>query len=75
MWMLNPVFLRNVFQRLKDLPEDSKDCTLIIDRMSIRKQIINTPGTNRNVGFCEIGGEANIEGTDVPATEALYLCW
>lgn len=70
-----PGFIEKCLSAVERFARDSKDCTLIIDGMSIRKQIINTPGTNRNVGFCEIGGEANIEGTDVPATEALYLCW
>lgn len=76
-WISNvdaePGFLRNVFERLRDLPEDSKDCTLIIDGMSIRKQILNPPGTYDTFGYCDFGGEANIEGTNVPATEALVF--
>ncbi|KAI5715275.1 hypothetical protein M8J77_013527 [Diaphorina citri] len=43
-WISNidaePGFLKNVFERLKDLPDESKDCSLVIDGMAIRKQIL-----------------------------------
>ncbi|KAI5716664.1 hypothetical protein M8J76_010347 [Diaphorina citri] len=75
-WISNvdvkPGFLTNVFERLKQLPEESKDCNLVIDGMSIRKQIIWSQSDQKFLGYCDFG-DAQIEGHDVPATEALVF--
>ncbi|KAI5706041.1 hypothetical protein M8J75_004328 [Diaphorina citri] len=75
-WISNvnvaPGFLKNVFDRLEQLPQDAKDCNLIIDGMAIRKQILWSHGDNKFVGYCDFG-DAQLEGHDVPATEALVF--
>ncbi|KAI5714408.1 hypothetical protein M8J76_016437 [Diaphorina citri] len=57
-WISNidaePGFLKNVFERLKDLPDESKDCNLVIDGMAIRKQILPVKD-GKLVGYCDFG--------------------
>lgn len=76
-WISNvdvmPGFLKNVFDRLKNLPAENKDCNLVIDGMAIRKQIIWSPSENKFVGYCDYGDCLQVEGDDVPATETLVF--
>lgn len=41
--------------------------------MALRKQILWSDKFNKFVGYCDFGGELQLEGLDVPATEALVF--
>ena len=50
-----------------------KDCCLVIDTMSIRKQTIWTPQKDSYTGFVDFGNEIPTEHLDKLATEALVF--
>lgn len=76
-WLSNmhvePGFLSNVFDRLKLLDDDKKDCNMVIDAMAIRKQIVYNQAKRMFDGLCDFGQYLEVEASDVPATEALVI--
>lgn len=68
-----PGFFKEVFSAFKTFPEDNRDCNLVVDAMVIRKQVLWSTKYQKFVGFCDFGNEINIEGAEVPATEALVF--
>lgn len=62
-----------MFNALKTLNNDDKHCSLMFDSMSIRKQIIWDEQLGKFVGNIDYGNSIEIEGTDMPATEALVF--
>ena len=72
-----PGFLKNVLDALtanvKDCP-DAADATLIMDAMSIKKDIIFNKHLDMNEGFVDYGARVNLEGgEDVIASEAFVM--
>ena len=70
-----PGFLKEAFQSLASEVSHSpekKDCCLIIDAMSIRKQTVWDPKRDQYAGFINYG-EVNPEDPDTLATEALVF--
>ena len=70
-----PGFLDEPFESLKvDVEEKSerKDCSLIIDAMSIRKQTLLEPNKERYSGFANYG-PIPADDPDIVATEALVF--
>ena len=68
-----PGFLTDVFTELRKLPLDDRDCNLVLDSMSIRKQIIWDVKNNKYVGFCDYGNELRLEGSEATASEVLVF--
>lgn len=67
-----PGIFSEVMQALKTLNPEDKHCNLCLDAMSLRKQIIWSDKFNKFIGYCDFGGELELEGKDTPATEALF---
>ena len=77
-WLLNAnidtSFLQSVLLKLQHKPDIEKDCALIIDSMSIRKQTLYNSHTGKYDGFVDYGPGGMVgEHTDVPASEALVF--
>lgn len=51
-----PGFFQEVFDYLKHLPLQDRDCNLIFDAMAIRKKIIYDHNYDRFVEYCDLGG-------------------
>lgn len=68
-----PGFLKEVLACLEQLPNDYKDCNLVLDGMAIKKQIIWDKKANKFVGFSDYGSQLDLEGNNMPATEVLVF--
>ncbi|KAF0687718.1 Uncharacterized protein FWK35_00039375, partial [Aphis craccivora] len=68
-----PGFFIDVFEALKTLKLDNRDCNLVLDAMSIKKQVIWDKKAHKFIGYCDFGGQLNIEGSETAATEALVF--
>lgn len=68
-----PGFFSEVFQALKTLSPEDKQCNLLLDAMSIRKQVIWDKKTHKFVGYCDFGGEVSVENSETAATEVLVF--
>lgn len=67
-----PGFLKEVFEHIKQIPDGDKDCNLVFDAMSIRKQIIYDVKRDKFLGYCDFGG-IQVESHETPATETLVF--
>lgn len=70
---INPGFLSKVLEELKKLSCEDKDCCLIFDAMSIRKQLCWSEVDHKYVGYCDYGNNFNFETNETEATEALVF--
>jgi len=68
-----PGIFTEVMEALKTLTAENKHCYLYMDAMALQKQILWSDKFNKFVGYCDFGGELQLEGLDVPATEALVF--
>lgn len=68
-----PGFFKEVFDAIKTLNSDDKDCCLMLDAMSIRKQILWDERLGKMIGNTDYGNSMEVEGTDMVATEALVF--
>lgn len=68
-----PGFFKEVFDAMRTFREADTDCALIVDGMSIRKQLNWDTKTQKYVGVCDYGEEINLEAKDTEATEALVM--
>lgn len=68
-----PGFFKEVFDAIKNLNSDDKDCCLMLDAMSIRKQILWDEHLGKMIGNTDYGNSMEVEGTDMVATEALVF--
>lgn len=68
-----PGFFKEVFEALTTFPLNVQDCNLVLDGMSIRKQILWDSKKEKFVGYCDYGNYLHLENLDVPATEALVF--
>jgi len=68
-----PGIFSEVIECLKTLSPEDKHCNLCLDTMSSRKQILWSDKFNKFIGYCNFGGELQLEGTDTPATKALFF--
>lgn len=68
-----PGFFAEVFKALSTLDPEDKDCCLMFDAMSIRKQVLWDDKTGKFIGNCDMGNELEIEGTNTAATEVLVF--
>lgn len=68
-----PGIFSEVMQSLQTLSAEDKHCNLCLDAMSLRKQILWSDKFNKFIDYCDFGGELQLEGTDTPATEALFF--
>ncbi|KAF0752727.1 Dimer Tnp hAT domain-containing protein [Aphis craccivora] len=68
-----PGIFTEVMETLKTLKTEDKHCNLCMDAMALRKQILWSDKFNKFIGYCDFGGEVQLEGLDVPATEALVF--
>ena len=67
-------FLQKVLLSLQAKPEIEKECVLVLDSVSIRKQTLYNNTTGQYDGFIDYGpGGMIAEETDVAASEALVL--
>ncbi|KAF5281734.1 hypothetical protein FQR65_LT14574 [Abscondita terminalis] len=69
----DPGFFKEVFEALVGLPAEDKQCNLVLDSMSIRKQIVWDSNAYKFVGYCNFGNNLQIEEHEIPATEALVF--
>ena len=76
-WLLSvnaePGFFKEVFEAMKMFPNLDKDCTLMVDGMSIRKQLIWDTKSKSYLGFCDYGNDINLEPKKTEAKEALVM--
>lgn len=68
-----PGFFKEVFEALQSFPLEDKDCNLVLDGMSIRKQILWDSKKEKFIGYCDFGNDLQLENVDTPATEALVF--
>jgi len=71
--MENQDFFKKVFDAIKTLNSDDKDCCLMLDAMSIRKKILWDERFGKMIGNTDYGNSMEVEGTDMVATEALVF--
>lgn len=67
-----PGFFQEVFDYMKNILPEDRDCTLVFDAMAIRKKIIYDNSTDRFLGYCDFGSFL-AESNETPATEALVF--
>lgn len=68
-----PGFFKEVFETLQLFPLTDRDCNLVLDGMSIRKQILWDSKNEKFIGYCDFGNGLQLENPDTPATEALVF--
>lgn len=68
-----PGFFTEVFDALKTLSPADKHCNLILDAVTIKKQIVWDKKNGKYVGFSDYDYELDLEGTNTPVTEVLVL--
>lgn len=68
-----PGFFKEVFEALQYFPTEDKDCNLVLDGMSIRKQILWDSKNEKFIGYCDFGNDLQLQNVDTPATEALVF--
>lgn len=68
-----PGFFAEVFRALSTLNPDDKQCCLMFDAMSIKKQVLFDEKIGKFIGNCDMGNTLEIEGFNTAATEACYF--
>lgn len=68
-----PGFLKEVLDSLGTLDHIDKHCNLTFDAMSIKKQVLWSVKEGKFIGFCDLGNELDLEGTETVATEVLVF--
>jgi len=61
-----PVFFKEVFEALQSFPTEDKDCNLVLDEMSIRKQILWDSKNEKFIGYCDFGNDLQLQDVDTP---------
>ena len=64
--------MTDVIKAFGTLPQEYRDCSLVIDSMSLRKQTLYDDVDGKYVGFCDFGGLI-AEDPDTVASEALVF--
>ena len=67
-----PGFMTDIIKAFGTLPHEYRDCSLVIDSMSLRKQTLYDDVDGKYVGFCDFGGLI-AEDPDTVASEALVF--
>ena len=70
-----PGFFKDVLQHIEELiklDEKNADCSLVCDRMAIKNNIMYNKGTNRYLGYINLGSNILVDAED-KATEALVF--
>lgn len=68
-----PGFFTEVFKALSTLNPDDKQCCLMFDAMSIKKQGLFDEKIGKFIGNCDMGNALEIERSNTAATEALVF--
>lgn len=68
-----PGFFKEVFEALNRLNPDDKHCCLMLDAMSIKKQIVWDERLGKFIGNTDYGNAVEVEGTDTCTTESLVF--
>lgn len=68
-----PRFLKEVLDSLGTLDHIDKHCNLTFDAMYIKKQVLWSVKEGKFIGFCDLGNEFDLEGTETVATEVLVF--
>lgn len=68
-----PDFYKDVLKCLETFDVKDKNCNLVFDSMTIRKQIIWDPNTRKYKGYCDFGNGINLQRESEKATEVLVF--
>lgn len=66
-------FFSEVFKALCSLQAEDKQCCLMFDAMSIKKQVLWNEKIRKLVGNCDMGNTLEIEGSNTAATKVLVF--